>query len=129
MMSSAGRLPKPARAPKPFCAKNALSRSVRNLFQTGSDIRCSFAPKGPNTRAQPSMPVRQRDPRKSADLSLAAFALALVGIEEALPQPDRFGRHLAELVIGDIGDRLLQGHEDRRGQADRFIRGLRANIG
>src|SRR5215469_15954750 len=38
MMRSAGRLPKPARAPKPFCAKNALSRSVRNLFQTGSDI-------------------------------------------------------------------------------------------
>src|SRR5262245_42064947 len=36
MTSSAGRLPNPARAPKPPAANTALSRSVRNLFQIGS---------------------------------------------------------------------------------------------
>src|SRR5271169_5499764 len=38
MTSSAGRLPNPARAPKPPAAKTALSRSVKNLFQIGSLI-------------------------------------------------------------------------------------------
>src|SRR5438477_10156545 len=38
IINSAGRLPKPARAPKPPAANTALSRSVRNLFQTGSLI-------------------------------------------------------------------------------------------
>src|SRR5215471_5509685 len=36
MISSAGRLPNPARAPNPPAANTALSRSVRNLFQIGS---------------------------------------------------------------------------------------------
>src|SRR5438477_5478131 len=38
MIRRAGRLPKPARAPKPPAANTALSRSVKNLFQTGSLI-------------------------------------------------------------------------------------------
>src|SRR5438876_12243564 len=38
MTKSAGRLPKPARAPNPPAANTALSRSVRNLFQIGSLI-------------------------------------------------------------------------------------------
>src|SRR5213076_40407 len=38
MTRSAGRLPKPARAPNPPAANTALSRSVKNLFQTGSLI-------------------------------------------------------------------------------------------
>src|SRR5215467_2220062 len=38
MISSAGRLPNPARAPNPPAANTALSRSVRNLFQIGSFI-------------------------------------------------------------------------------------------
>ena len=38
MTSRAGRLPKPARAPKPPAAKTALSRSVRNLSHTYSVI-------------------------------------------------------------------------------------------
>src|SRR5580704_7865643 len=38
MIRSAGRLPKPARAPNPPAANTALSRSVRNLFQIGSLI-------------------------------------------------------------------------------------------
>ena len=35
-------------------------------------------------------------------------ALAVVGVEQALAQADRFRRHLDQLVVGDIGDRLLQ---------------------
>src|SRR6476620_9111774 len=38
MISSAGRLPKPPRAPYPDDPNTALSRSVRNLFQMGSDM-------------------------------------------------------------------------------------------
>src|SRR5215471_15976090 len=38
MISSAGRLPNPPRAPYPDVANTALSRSVRNLFQMGSDM-------------------------------------------------------------------------------------------
>src|SRR3954470_19339258 len=39
VMSSAGRLPKPPRAPSPDASNTALSRSVRNWFHMGSDIR------------------------------------------------------------------------------------------
>src|SRR5258706_6342605 len=38
MTSSAGLVPKPARDPYPAAANTCLSRSVRNWFQTGSDI-------------------------------------------------------------------------------------------
>src|SRR5437588_4751827 len=38
MTSSAGRWPKPARAPNPPAANTLLSRSARNLFQIGSLI-------------------------------------------------------------------------------------------
>src|SRR5437588_12260580 len=38
MIKSAGRLPKPARAPNPPAANTARSRSVRNLSQTRSLI-------------------------------------------------------------------------------------------
>ena len=45
-------------------------------------------------------------------------ALALVGVQHALSETDRFGRHLHQLVVGDELDRLLQrqpagGNEDQ----------------
>src|SRR5579875_17191 len=117
MMRSAGRLPKPALAPKPRESWKTLSRSVRNLSQMRS--------------AMAALPMEAASLARALTgcFGLAAFALALVGIEIALAQADRFRRHLAELVIGDIGDRLLQGHEDRRRQPDRLVGGLGADIG
>src|SRR4029077_20089787 len=46
MISSAGRLPKPPRAPYPDDPNTALSRSVRNLFQMGSDMVGSLSSLG-----------------------------------------------------------------------------------
>ena len=51
----------------------------------------------------------------------AGGALAVVGVEQALAQADRFRRHLDQLVVGDIGDRLLQAHDLRRGQPHRLV--------
>ena len=56
---------------------------------TADNVRCPVQ--------APSPPAAER-----------ALALALVRIEEALAQADRFRRHLDQLVIGDIGDRLLE---------------------
>src|SRR5262249_38355351 len=42
--------------------------------------------------------------------------LAVVGIEQLLAQPDRLGGDLDELVVRDVGERLLQRHRHRRGQ-------------
>src|SRR5713101_10159634 len=50
--------------------------------------------------------------------------LAVVGIEQLLAQPDRFRRDLDQLVVGDIGERLLQCHLDRRGQAHGLVLGV-----
>src|SRR3546814_9823344 len=44
--------------------------------------------------------------------------LALVWIEVALAQPDRLRRHLDQLVVLDIRDRLLEGHPQRWRQHD-----------
>src|SRR5436190_18044407 len=54
MTSSAGRLPKPARAPNPPAANPALSRSVRNLFQTGSLMTWLLLAGFPASPIQPS---------------------------------------------------------------------------
>src|SRR5450755_1887572 len=56
-------------------------------------------------------------------------ALALVGVEELLAQPDRFRGHLDQFVVLDIGQRLFQGHLDRRGQAHRFVLRGGADVG
>src|SRR5262250_3078079 len=72
MTNSAGRLPKSARAPKPPAANTALSRSVRNLFQTGSVI--AFPPSSTHRRSReipgtspgrnpPQVPSRTLAPR------------------------------------------------------------------
>src|SRR3990172_3491323 len=57
----------------------------------------------------------QADPCSRMRLSTA---LALVGVQHALSETDRFGRHLHQLVVGDELDRLLQrqpagGNEDQ----------------
>src|ERR1700729_3112505 len=48
-------------------------------------------------------------------------ALALVGVEEFLAQPDRLRGHFDQFVVLDIGQRLFQRHPDRRRQAHRFV--------
>src|SRR6266487_5514253 len=55
--------------------------------------------------------------------------LALVGIEQLLAQPDRFRRDLDQFVVGDIGERLLQRHLDRRDQPHRLVLRMGADIG
>ena len=47
----------------------------------------------------------------------AARALAVVGVEEALAQADRFRRHLDQLVVLDIGDRLFEASSASAGSA------------
>src|SRR6185437_377201 len=56
-------------------------------------------------------------------------ALALVGVEVLLAQADRFRRHLDELVVLDIGERLFQRHLDRWRQAHRLILRRGADVG
>jgi len=53
--------------------------------------------------------------------SAALVALALVWIEQALAQPDRFRGDFDQLVVLDVGQRLLQGHADRRGKPHRLV--------
>src|SRR6185437_1546817 len=56
-------------------------------------------------------------------------ALAVVGVEELLAQPDRFRRDLDQLVVLDIGERLFQRHPDRRRQPHRLVLGRGADVG
>src|SRR6516165_5180649 len=53
----------------------------------------------------------------------------LVGIEQLLAQPDRGRGDLDQLVVGDIGERLLQRHLDRRDQPHGLVLGMGADIG
>src|SRR3984957_12073866 len=56
-------------------------------------------------------------------------ALALVGIEVTLAQADRFRRDRDQFIVLDIGQRLFEGHADRRGQPHRFILRGGADVG
>src|SRR6266404_4074279 len=56
-------------------------------------------------------------------------ALAVVGVKKFLAQPDRLRGHLDQFVVLDIGQRLFQGHLDRRGQAHRFVLRGGADVG
>src|SRR6516164_2269012 len=53
----------------------------------------------------------------------------LVGTEQLLAQPDRGRGDLDQLVVGDIGERLLQRHLDRRDQPHGLVLGMGADIG
>ena len=55
--------------------------------------------------------------------------LALMRIEEALTQPDRARSDLDQLVVFDVGDRLLQAHATRRDQQHRVILAGGADVG
>src|SRR5258708_1426366 len=56
-------------------------------------------------------------------------ALAVVGVEEFLAQPDRLRGHLDQFVVLAIGQRLFQRHLDRRRQAHRFVLRGGADVG
>src|SRR3984957_19378459 len=56
-------------------------------------------------------------------------ALAVVGVEELLAQPDRLRGYLDQFVVLDISQRLFQRHPDRRRQSDRFVLGGGADVG
>src|SRR5690606_23375080 len=55
--------------------------------------------------------------------------LAVVRIEQLLAQADALRRHLDQLVVADIGDRLFQRHLARRGEADRLVLAGGADVG
>src|SRR5262249_28134520 len=55
--------------------------------------------------------------------------LAVVGIKQLLAQPDRLRRHLDQLVVGDVGERLLQRHLDRRGEPHPPLPRVMAGVG
>src|SRR3546814_6073228 len=52
----------------------------------------------------------------SAGILQAAFLLARMRVEQALAQAHRLRRHLDQLVVGDVGERLLQAHHAWRRQ-------------
>src|ERR1051326_3728080 len=74
MMRSAGRLPKPARAPNPPAANTALSRSVRNLFQIGSLIATLLQPESRLYYPEPSRQSRNNAATCPAEAIPAAVA-------------------------------------------------------
>jgi hypothetical protein len=55
--------------------------------------------------------------------------LALVRIEEPPAQPHRARRHLHQLVVLDIGDRLFQTHPARPDQQHRIVLAGGADVG
>src|SRR3954469_18774338 len=62
-------------------------------------------------------------------LELAApLTLAVVLREQPLPEPDRFGCHLDELVAADELDGRLERHRTRRRQSKRLVVGVRADV-
>src|SRR5215472_11173090 len=69
--SKAGRLPNPARAPKPPAANTALSRSVRNLSHTRSVI--DFAPSQRSYAGRPS-PAGLLDPALGSSIVQAGHS-------------------------------------------------------
>src|SRR4051812_47761319 len=56
-------------------------------------------------------------------------ALALMGVEMELAQPNRFGRPLDELVVLNPGQGPLERHAHRRRQLDRLVLACGADIG
>src|SRR3546814_2982229 len=59
----------------------------------------------------------------------ARGALALVRIEVKLAQADGLGRHLHQLVIVDIGDRLLKRQPLGWGEAQRIVLAAGTEVG
>src|SRR5262249_37675650 len=125
MTNSAGRLPKPARAPKPPAANTALSRSVRNLFQTGSVI--AFPPSSTHRRSReipgtspgrnpgPQVPSRTLAPRfragdesnYSSDSDVAVDMVGLASEAGAVADDNRLQRLVEPAVVGMGGGETL----------------------
>src|SRR3984957_20127873 len=59
----------------------------------------------------------------------ALGALAVVGVEAPLAQADRLWRHFDELVVLDVGQRLLKRHLHRWSQTHRLVLGVGSDIG
>ena len=70
------------------------------------------APSGPLIATGDSPGAAELD---AGGLFAPLFLLAVVLVEQLLAQPDRFRRHLDQLIVLDVGERLLQRHADRRG--------------
>ncbi len=70
--------------------------------------------------------IRARTP-----MALLHFGLLLaqMGQKRALAQADRFRRHLDELVVLDIGDRLFERRRNDRRQTHRLVLRVRADVG
>jgi hypothetical protein len=62
-------------------------------------------------------------------LRAARVLAALVRGQLALAQADRARRDLDQLVVRDVGQRLLQGLADRRRQEDRIVLAGGADVG
>src|SRR5580658_1416404 len=56
-------------------------------------------------------------------------ALALVWIEQSLAQPNRLRRYFDQLIVLNISKRFLQGHANRRREADGLVLGMGADVG
>src|SRR3954447_26757963 len=59
----------------------------------------------------------------------AALALALVLREEPLPEADRLGRDLDQLVLGDELEGVLEGQRRWRREAERLVVGMGPDVG
>src|SRR5689334_6815960 len=73
-------------------------------------------------------PGRSRNPLLPASGGFARRLLALVFLQETLPDPDRFRRDLDELVVGDELDRVFERQRDRRCQQNCIVLAGCANV-
>src|SRR5687767_8628860 len=62
-------------------------------------------------------------------LASLLLALAIVGAEQPLAQPEALGRDLDELIVADVLDRVVEAQDARSLQPERLLRRGRADIG
>src|SRR5580698_8242415 len=135
---SACAAPRPA-APAPMMAtsmeegRDVMGPSISSSCSRLSRASTPYYIEDVDGRDKPghdNLDIRSTGPGDLRHRLLALFrALAIVRVEEFLAQPDRFRRHLDQLVVLDIGQRLFQRHPDRWGQAHRFVLGRGADVG
>src|SRR5215475_1917247 len=72
-------------------------------------------------RATPSAAAIERLDRRFLALARPLALFALIGVEPAFPETDRFRRHLDQFVVLDVGQRAFQRQAQRWRQRQRFV--------
>src|SRR6185503_7468589 len=115
---------------RPRARSNARTRS-RGARPVTASVACIRASVGSIT-ATPVSGAGDPSCRRAFALPVecaAALALALVLGQQPLAQPDRRGRHLDELVLGDELQGQLQGEGPWRREPERLVVGVGPDVG